>query len=328
MKNQTFQEAVVAAIAEEMERDPNVFHLGQDIGPTYNGAMHSAKGLGELFGPDRIIETPISEGAMVGAGIGAAIGGMRPIVQIMFAEFLGLGITPLACDAAAMWYKSDGQTCVPLVIRALFGAGPHRGHSEDYQAWVTSVPGIKVVMPSCPYDAKGLMKAAIRDNNPVVFYEHMGIYHGSRQQIPDEDYVIPLGVADIKRQGSDVTLVATGLMVQQSLKAAEQLEKDGISVEVIDPRTIVPMDYDTVLASVAKTRRLVIVSETWKTGDPLSALTATVAEELGKHGALNIARAGLQETPRPFAIPLTRASMPSVQSISDAVRSVMPAAKN
>ncbi|MDR6758783.1 pyruvate dehydrogenase E1 component beta subunit [Mycoplana sp. BE70] len=323
MSNLTFQEAVVAGIAEEMDRDLRVFHLGQDIGPVYNGAMHSAKGLGERFGPARIIETPISEGAMMGAGIGAAIGGMRPIVQIMFAEFLGLTVTPLACDAAAMWYKSDGQTCVPLVVRVLFGAGPHRGHSEDYQAWVASTPGIKVVMPSCPRDAKGLMKAAIRDNNPVVFFEHMGIYHGSRQEVPDEDHVIPLGKADIKRQGTDVTLVATALMVQQALKAAEQLQQQGISVEVIDPRTIVPMDVDTVLSAVARTRRLVVISETWKTGDPLSDLAATVAEELGGDAPLRIARAGLQNTPRPFAMPLTRAAMPGVQTIVETVRRVM-----
>ncbi|WP_019170132.1 alpha-ketoacid dehydrogenase subunit beta [Pseudaminobacter salicylatoxidans] len=323
MSQLTFQEAVVAGIAEEMDRDQRVFHLGQDIGPVYNGAMHSAKGLGERFGPARIIETPISEAAMMGAGIGAALGGMRPIVQIMFAEFLGLTVTPLACDAAAMWYKSDGQTCVPLVVRVLFGAGPHRGHSEDYQAWVASVPGIKVVMPSCPRDAKGLMKAAIRDNNPVVFFEHMGIYHGSRQEVPEDDAAIPLGKADIKRQGSDVTIVATALMVQHALKAAEQLEQEGVSVEVVDPRTIVPLDRETVLRSAAKTRRLVIASETWKTSDPLADLAATVAEELAGEAPIRIARVGLQDTPRPFAIPLVRAAMPGVQTIVETVRRVM-----
>jgi len=323
MSQLTFQEAVVAGIAEEMDRDQRVFHLGQDIGPVYNGAMHSAKGLGERFGPARIIETPISEAAMMGAGIGAALGGMRPIVQIMFAEFLGLTVTPLACDAAAMWYKSDGQTCVPLVVRVLFGAGPHRGHSEDYQAWVASVPGIKVVMPSCPRDAKGLMKAAIRDNNPVVFFEHMGIYHGSRQEVPEDDAAIPLGKADIKRQGSDVTIVATALMVQHALKAAEQLEQEGVSVEVVDPRTIVPLDRETVLRSAAKTRRLVIASETWKTSDPLADLAATVAEELAGEAPIRIARVGLQDTPRPFAIPLVRAAMPGVQTIVETVSRVM-----
>lgn len=323
MTQLTFQEAVVAGIAEEMDRDQRVFHLGQDIGPVYNGAMHSAKGLGERFGPARIIETPISEAAMMGAGIGAALGGMRPIVQIMFAEFLGLTVTPLACDAAAMWYKSDGQTCVPLVVRVLFGAGPHRGHSEDYQAWVASVPGIKVVMPSCPRDAKGLMKAAIRDNNPVVFFEHMGIYHGARQDVPDDDAVIPLGRADVKRPGRDVTVVATALMVQQALKAAEQLEQEGICVEVVDPRTIAPLDHETVLASVARTRRLVIASETWKTGDPLADLAATVAEELAGEAPVRIARIGLQHTPRPFAMPLVKAAMPSVQTIVETVRRVM-----
>ncbi len=323
MPKMTFQEAVVAAIAEEMDRDPRVFHLGQDIGPVYNGAMHSTKGLGDRFGPDRIIDTPISETAMTGAGIGAAICGMRPVVQLMFAEFVGLGLTPLACEAAAMWYKSDGEISVPLVIRVLFGAGPHRGHSEDYIAWASSVPGLKVVMPSNPHDAKGLMTAAIRDNNPVVFFEHMGIYHGPREEVPGNGEIVPLGRADIKREGRDLTIVASGMMVQRSLRAAEKLEADGISAEVIDPRTLVPMDHETVLRSVARTRRLAVVSESWRTGDPLSDLAARVAEELGGDGPLRIARACLQDTPRPFAMPLTRAAMPDVASIAETARRLM-----
>lgn len=322
MTEMTFQEAVVAAIVEEMERDPTVFNLGQDIGPIYNGAMHSAKGLSDRFGADRIIDTPISETAMTGAGIGAAICGMRPIVQIMFAEFLGLTITPLACEAAAMWYKSDGQISVPMVIRVLCGAGPHRGHAEDYIGLVAGVPGIKVVMPSCPADAKGLMTAAIRDNNPIVFFEHMGIYHGPRQEVPTAGEAIALGKADIKRHGRDVTIVASGMMVQRSLRAAEKLAGEDVSAEVIDPRTLVPLDLDTVLASVRKTRRLVVVSESWRTGDPLSDMTARVAEELAGEGPLRIARAALQNTPRPFALPLARASMPDLQDIIDAVRKV------
>lgn len=322
MSQLTFQEAVIQGISEEMERDERIFHLGQDIGPIYNGAMHSAKGLGVKFGPRRIIQTPISESAMVGAGIGAALAGRRPIVQLMFAEFLGLGLTPLACDAAAMWYKSDGKVAVPLVIRVLYGAGPHRGHSEDYQAWVASVPGIKVAMPSTPRDAKGLMKAALRDNNPVVFFEHMALYHGARQEVPEEDYVVPLGSAEVKCEGSDVTIVATALMAQQALKAAEQLRGDGIAAEVVDPRSIVPMDIETVRRSVAKTRRLVVVSESWKTGDPLSDLTASIAEDLAGDAPLKIARVGLQNTPRPFAMSLVRAAMPDVQTITEAVRRI------
>lgn len=323
MKRMTFQEAVVDGIREEMVRDLGVIHLGQDIGPTFNGAMSSTKGLGAEFGGSgRIIDTPISEGAMVGAGIGAALAGMRPIVQIMFAEFLGLVMAPLACDAATIWYKSDGAASVPLVIRVLFGAGPHRGHAEDYHSWVASVPGIKVVMPSGPRDAKGLIKAAIRDNNPVVFFEHMGIYHGAREEMPEGDYIVPIGRADIKRQGSDVTVVATALMAQHALRAADQLREQGISVEVVDPRTIVPMDKDTILQSVAKTRRLVVASETWKTGDPLTDVVATAAEEIGGTG-LRIARIALPDIPRPFALPLEKLSMPSVQTIVDAIRRVM-----
>jgi pyruvate dehydrogenase E1 component beta subunit len=319
----TFQQAVIEAIAEEMERDPTVFHLGQDIGPIYNGAMHSAMGLGDRFGPSRIIETPVSEAAMMGSAIGAALGGMRPIVQIMFAEFLGLVVSPLVSDAGAMWYKSDGKARVPLVVRVLFGAGPHRGHPEDYQAWVSSVPGVKVVMPSGPQDAKGLMKSAIRDNNPVVFYEHMNIFHGAREEVAANSPAIPLGRADIKRAGDDVTVVATAMMVRHAMKAADQLAKQGVSAEVIDPRTIVPMDTDTVLASVARTRRLVLVSESWKTGDPLTDLAATVAEELGTGGPLAIRRLGLQNTPRPFALALAKAVIPDVAQIVEAVAQVM-----
>lgn len=322
MTQMTFQEAVVAAIVQEMDRDPTVFNMGQDIGPIYMGAMHSAKGLSDKYGSDRIIDTPISETAMTGAGIGAAICGMRPIVQIMFAEFLGMTITPLACEASAMWYKSDGQISVPMVIRVLCGAGPHRGHAEDYIGIVASVPGIKVVMPSCPADAKGLMTAAIRDNNPVIFFEHMGIYHGPRQEVPDMAEAIPLGRADIKREGTDVTIVATGMMVQRAQRAADKLAAGGTSVEIIDPRTIVPLDLETVLASVRKTRRLVVVTESWRTGDPLSDMTASVAEELGAEGPLPIARVALQDTARPFALPLTRASMPDLNDIIDAVHKV------
>lgn len=327
MTQLTFQQAVVEAIAEEMERDPTVFHLGQDIGPIYNGAMHSTMGLGERFGPGRIIETPVSEAAMMGSAIGAALGGMRPIVQIMFAEFLGLVVSPLVSDAGSMWYKSDGKASVPLVARVMFGAGPHRGHPEDYQAWVSSVPGVKVVMPSGPTDAKGLMKSAIRDNNPVVFFEHMNIFHGTREDIAADSPAIPLGLADIKRKGDDVTIVATAMMLRHALKAADQLAKDGISVEVIDPRTIVPMDSATVLKSVARTRRLVVVSESWKTGDPLSDLAATVAEELGASGPLAIRRLGLQNTPRPFALALAKAVIPDVDNIKCAVMQVLEGKK-
>ena len=320
MKSLTYQEAVVAGIREEMLRDPRVIHLGLDIGPGFNGAMNSTKGLSAEFGASRIIDTPISEGAMVSAGVGAAMTGMRPIVQIMFAEFLSLALGPLACDGATIWYKSAGAARVPLVVRVLFGSGPHRGHAEDYHSWVASVPGLKVVMPSGPRDAKGLVKAAIRDDNPVVFFEHMGIYHGSREPVPDEDVTVPLGVASIKRAGTDVTLVATAMMVQQSLRAAEALAEQGISVEIIDPRTIVPMDKPTIIESVARTGRLVVVSETWRVGDPLADLIVSVVESLQEEARPRIARVSLADVPRVFAASLERLTVPNVQSIVDAVR--------
>ena len=324
MKRLTLQQAIVEAIREEMLTDERVFHLGQNIGADFGGAMSSCKGLGEEFGPaGRIIDTPISESAMVGAGVGAAMMGMRPIVQIMFAEFLSLVMAPLACDGAAIWYKSGGKVPVPLVLRSLFGTGPHRGHPEDYHSWLCSVPGLKVVIPSTPKDAKGLMKAAIRDDNPVVFLEHMGLYHGTRQEIPDEDYIIPLGKADVKREGQDVTVVATALMVNRALKAAEALRKEGVEVEIVDLRSVVPMDRKTVINSVNKTKKLVVVSETWKTGDSMTEVVSTVAEEMCGNCTIPITRVGLPNIPRPFALTLEKMVVPDEEKIADAIRSVI-----
>jgi pyruvate/2-oxoglutarate/acetoin dehydrogenase E1 component len=319
MKRLTLQQAVVASISEEMRRDPRVFHLGQSIGATFNGTMSSAKGLGAEFGEERIIDTPMSELAMVGAGVGAAISGSRPIVQIMFAEFLSLVMAPLACDAATIHYRSGGKASVPIVVRTLFGTGPHRGHPEDFHSWVASVPGIKVVMPSTPKDAKGLMTAAIRDENPVVFMEHMGLYHGAREEVPDESFSIPIGRADIKRAGKDVTVVATGMMVPMALKSAESLKSRDIDVEVLDLRTIVPLDTEALLQSVLKTGRLVVASETWASGDSMAEVVATVAEQLCTRRAIPIARVSLRPVPRPFALSLERMVVPNEDRITTAI---------
>ena len=203
MPRLTYQQAIVTAIQEEMIRDPSVFLIGQDIGP-FEGALQSTKGLWSEFGASgRIVETSLTEAAMIGMGVGAAVMGMRPIVEFMFAEFLGLGMQSLAIDAAGMHYFSAGEMRVPLVLRLKCGISPHLGHKQDLHPWLMSVPGIKVVLPSSPYDAKGLMKAAIRDPNPVVVFEHMHLYHGARQEVPSEDYVLPLGVSEVKRAGRD-----------------------------------------------------------------------------------------------------------------------------
>lgn len=323
MKRMTLQQAVVDAIGDEMRRDARVFHLGQSIGATFNGTMNSSKGLGEEFGDQRIIDTPMSELAMVGAGVGAAMSGTRPIVQIMFGEFLSLVMAPLACDGAAMRYRSGGKVSVPLVVRTLYGTGPHRGHPEDFHSWFAGIPGLKVVIPSTAKDAKGLMTAAIRDDNPVIFCEHMGLYHGAREEVPSGSFTIPLGKAEVKRVGRDVTVVGTGMMVQLSLRVAERMKSDGIEVEVVDPRTISPLDRGTILASVAKTRRLVVVSETWKSCDSMAEVAAMVAEELCATRALPIARVGLANVHRPFALALERAAMPDEDKITAAIRKVL-----
>ncbi len=317
------QQAVIASISEEMRRDGRVFHIGQSIGASFNGAMNSSKGLGDEFGAERIIDTPMSELAMVGAAVGAAISGTRPIVQIMFAEFLTLVMAPLACDAATIHYRSGGRASVPLVVRTLFGTGPHRGHPEDFHSWAAAVPGLKVVMPSTPRDAKGLMTAAVRDENPVLFLEHMGLYHGAREEVPDESFTIPLGKADVKRIGRDVTVVATGMMVPLAMKVAEMLKAQAIEVEVVDLRSIVPLDKDAILRSVAKTGRLVAASETWAAGDTMSEVTATVAEHLCGTRAIPIARVGLTQVPRPFALTLERMVVPNEEKLTAAIQNVM-----
>jgi len=323
MKRLTYQEALVAAISEEMHRDERVFVLGQDIG-AWGGALMSHKGLWEEFGSDgRMIETPISESAMVGACVGAAMMGMRPVVQIMFGEFLALVMQPLACDAAGMWYYSAGKTRVPMVLRMMYGVGPHRGHEQDYHSWLVNVPGLKVVLPSTPYDAKGLMKSAIRDDNPVAFFEHMNLYHGIRGEIPDEEYTIPLGVADVKREGRDVTVVATAMMVHYSLDAAEDLSKEGIEVEVVDLRTVAPMDTKTVLASVKKTGRLVVVYEAWKFGGSGGEVAAMVAEEAFEDLKAPIVRVAPPHVPIPFSAPLNKMYLPDKQRVMDAIRKVL-----
>jgi len=323
MRRMTYQEALVEAIREEMRRDKRVFLLGEDIG-VFGGPMMSAKGLWEEFGAaGRIIDTPISESAIVGAGVGAAMMGMRPIVEIMFGEFLALVMQQLACDASCMWYYSTGKTRVPMVLRTKFGVGPHRGHELDYHSWLIHVPGLKVVMPSTPYDAMGLMKSAIRDDNPVVFLEHMNLYHRNREEIPEDEYTIPLGVADIKREGRDATVVATAMMVHHSLDAAQDLSKEGIEVEVVDLRTVAPMDKTAILASVKKTGRLVVVHEAWKFGGSGGEVAAMVAEEAFGDLKAPIVRVAPPHIPIPFSTPLNKMYLPDKQKIVGAIKKVL-----
>jgi pyruvate dehydrogenase E1 component beta subunit len=230
---------------------------------------------------------------------------------------------PLACDAAGMWYYSAGMTRVPMVLRTKYGVGPHRGHEQDYNAWLVNVPGLKVVAPATPYDAKGLMKSAIRDDNPVVLLEHMNIYHAIREEIPDEEYTIPLGVADIKRKGRDVTVVASAMMVHHSLEAAEALSKEGVEAEIVDLRTLAPLDEETVLSSVRKTGRLVVVHETWKFGGPGGEVAALVAEEAFDALKAPIVRVAPPHVPIPFATSLNKMYLPDSEKIKEGIRKVL-----
>lgn len=322
MARQTMQQAVVAGIAEEMRRDSGVFIMGLDIGQ-FGGPLNSCKGLWEEFGSARVIDTPISEGGIVGAGVGAALMGKRPIVDIMFLEYLGLVLQQLGVDGGAMHYYSDGKARVPLVVRAKFGVGPYHGHAYDYHAWVAHLPGIKVAMPSSASDAKGMVKAAIRDDNPVLFLEHMGLYHGTRDEIPEGDVVVPLGEAKVVRSGRDATVVAMGAMVRRAQLAADALAREGVDIEIVDPRCIVPLDRERVLASVAKTGRLVVVSEAMKFCGSGAEIAAMVAEEGFRFLKAPIARVATPNVPIPFARNLEKMIIPDEHSIVAAVRNVM-----
>ncbi|HLH74611.1 MAG TPA: transketolase C-terminal domain-containing protein, partial [Chloroflexota bacterium] len=259
----TYIEAIVAAIADEMRRDDRVFMIGQDIGK-FGGPMSGSKGLFEEFGPRRIREAPISESAMVGSAIGAAMYGQRPIVEVSFGEFLPLVMSQIVLQAANVHYMTAGQANVPVVIRTRLGDGPYRGHPQCYEAWFPHVPGLKVVMPALPRDAGRLMRAAIRDPNPVLFLENMQCYHAVREEVPDEDEPLPIGTARIVREGHSVTVAATGWLVHRALAAAERLTPQGVSVEVIDVRCLAPLDLETIVGSLRKTSHLVIAHEAWK----------------------------------------------------------------
>ena len=274
----TYRQAIHDAMVEEMRRDDRVFLLGEDIG-TYGGAFGVSAGMLEEFGPERIRETPISEEGIIGAAAGAAMVGMRPIAEMMFMDFILLGMEPLVNQAAKARYMFGGKATVPMVVRMPNGSGTGAAaqHSQSLETILMHIPGIKVVAPSTPYDAKGLLISSIRDANPVCFLEHKLLYK-SKGEVPDGEYTIPLGVADIKRPGTDITVVTSEIMVQKSLAAAERLSKEGISVEIIDPRTLRPLDTETIAKSVKKTGRLLIVHEAVKTAGWAGEVMASISE--------------------------------------------------
>ncbi|HEY5276750.1 MAG TPA: alpha-ketoacid dehydrogenase subunit beta [Coriobacteriia bacterium] len=318
-----YREALRAALQEEMERDETVFCVGEGIAER-GGSYKVTEGLLARFGPGRVLDTPLSEAGFVGLGIGAAIAGRRPVVEMLFVDFLLLAMDQVVNQAAKYRFMSGGEGRVPLVIRTQGGAGNSLAgqHSQSLEALYYHVPGLKVVMPSTPRDAKGLLKAAIRDDDPVVFIEHKLLYM-TEGDVPDEEYVIPLGQADVKRSGSDVTLVSWSHMVLKSLQAAEELAAEGISTEVIDLRTLVPMDTTCVLDSVRRTGRLVIAQEAIKRGGVGSDIAATVAEQAFDALRAPIVRVAGRNTTIPFSLALEKAAVPQVGDIVAGVRSVM-----
>jgi pyruvate dehydrogenase E1 component beta subunit len=325
-----------------MTRDENVILMGEDIG-VFGGAYRVTAGLLEMFGPERVLDTPISEIAIAGAAIGAAMTGLRPVLEFQFDDFMACGMDQICNQAAKIHFMTGGQAKVPLVFRAPVGAtGRAAQHSQSLEAWFMHVPGLKVVMPSTPYDAKGLLKTAIRDDNPVVFLEHKILYgaklRASKKEptsepseyikelfkpAPEDEHTIEFGVADIKRPGKDVTVVATSLMVHKAVRAAEQLANDGIEVEVIDPRTLVPLDEETILQSVRKTSRLVVVSEGQLSCGMTSEISAMVAEKAFPHLKAPIKRVAVPNTPIPFAPVMEERVVPDEEQIIDAIRSVL-----
>lgn len=315
MKQMTYAEAIRDGMRVEMQRDPNVYLAGEDVAQ-FGGCFGVTGSLYDEFGPTRVLNTPISEAVIVGHAVGAAIAGLRPIAEIMFVDFMGCCMDELFNQAAKMHYMFGGKAKVPMVVRTPCGAGMGAAaqHSQCIESWFTHIPGLKTVMPSTPADAKGLMAAAIRDDNPVVYIEHKQLL-GVSGDVPEGEYVIPFGKADIKREGSDITIIAWSWMIQKALAAAEQLAAKGIKAEVIDPRTLVPLDKDAILKSVSKTGKLLIVHEEVKTSGFAGEIAAIVADEGFDYLDAPIKRVTAPDTPIPFSPVLEMAYIPSVEKI-------------
>ncbi|MED5121744.1 alpha-ketoacid dehydrogenase subunit beta [Priestia megaterium] len=317
----TFLEAVREAMSQEMRQNEDVFILGEDIG-VYGGAFGVTRGMIEEFGPERVRNTPISEAAIAGGAVGAALTGMRPILELQFSDFITIAMDQLVNQAAKTRYMFGGKGKVPMVVRTPAGSGTGAAaqHSQSLEAWMAHIPGLKVVQPSNAYDAKGLLKAAMDDDNPVIFYEHKLLYR-TQCDVPEDQYSIPLGKADIKREGKDVTIVATAIMVHKALEAATELEKEGIDVEIIDPRTIVPLDEEVIIESVKKTGRLIVVHEAVKRGGFGGEIASMIAEsEAFDYLDSPIKRLGGLAVPIPYNPTLEKAVIPQVPDIIEAVK--------
>jgi pyruvate dehydrogenase E1 component beta subunit len=318
----TFAQAINEALAEEMRRDPTVFIIGEDVAEA-GTPFKVLSGLVKEFGINRVIDSPISEAGIAGIGVGAAMTGMRPIVDIMFGDFLTLTMDQLVNQAAKIRYMSGGKLKVPLVLRTTLGAARRSAaqHSQSLHAWVSHIPGLKVVVPATPYDAKGLLKTAIRDDNPVVFFEDKMMYK-LKGPVPEEEYTIPFGVADVKREGEDITIVATSSMVQVALGAAELLEKAGVSAEVIDPRTTWPLDEKTLVESVKKTSRAIVVDEGYGRYGVTGEIASVIAEGAFYSLDAPVKRMGAMHVPIPFSPPLEDVTVPTDQTVFEAARAM------
>jgi len=322
MATLTMVQAIARTLAEEMERDERVVVLGEDVGKR-GGVFLATEGLLERFGPDRVIDTPLSEAAIIGAAVGMAAHGLRPVAEIQFADYVFPGFDQLATQAAKLRYRSGGQFTAPMVVRMPSGGGVRGGHhhSQSPEAHFAHTAGLKVVVISTPYDAKGLLKAAIRDDDPVVFLEPKRLYRATREEVPDDDYIVPIGKAAVRREGTDLTIIAYGTSMPEVLKAGDELAKTGISAEILDLRSLVPWDIEAVMRSVAKTGRVILVADAPRMAGVLGEIAATIAEELFDQMLAPPVRVAGFDTPYPYA--QDKVYLPTVTRILNAAKQVM-----
>lgn len=322
MREVQFREAVCEAMSEEMRRDANIYLMGEEVAE-YNGAYKASKGMLDEFGEKRVIDTPISELGFAGIGVGSAMNGLRPIIEFMTFNFSLVAIDQIISNAAKMRQMSGGQFPIPIVFRGPTASAGQLGatHSQAFESWFANCPGLKVIVPSNPYDAKGLLKSAIRDNDPVIFMESEQMY-GDKGEIPEGEYLLPIGVAKIKRKGSDVTIVSFGKIIKEAYKAAEELAEQGIEAEIIDLRTVRPIDYDAILESVKKTNRLVLLEESWPLGSIATEITYRVQKDAFDYLDAPIKRVTCLDTPMAYAPTLVEAFLPNKDKLIEAVKEV------
>ncbi|MDG3580985.1 pyruvate dehydrogenase complex E1 component subunit beta [Galbibacter pacificus] len=323
MRTIQFREAICEAMSEEMRKDDTIYLMGEEVAE-YNGAYKASKGMLDEFGPDRVLDTPISELGFAGISVGAAMNGNRPIVEFMTFNFSLVGIDQIINNAAKIRQMSGGQFNCSIVFRGPTASAGQLAatHSQAFESWFANCPGLKVVVPSNPYDAKGLLKSAIRDNDPVIFMESEQMY-GDKGEVPEDEYNIPLGVADIKREGNDVTIVSFGKIIKEAYKAADELEKEGISCEIIDLRTVRPMDHDAILKSVKKTNRLVILEEAWPFGNVATEITYQVQSQIFDYLDAPIIKINTADTPAPYSPVLLQEWLPNAGDVVNAVKKVL-----